>query len=62
MPISEFNFSAHSPQFIGGPLDGSAYNIPPATQAVEMVCGMLLCRYERADIDTFTFQWSKQVD
>jgi hypothetical protein len=53
--ISEFNFSAHSPQFVGGPLDGSAFNLPPTAEAVEMRCGRIVCRYKRADSNTFLF-------
>jgi hypothetical protein len=52
---SKFNFSAHSPQFVRGPLDGSAWNIPPTTQAVEMQCDRLICRYTRLDENTFLF-------
>lgn len=52
---SEFNFSAHSPQFVGGPLDGSAWNIPPTVEAVEMRVGTLICRYKRIDKDTFLY-------
>ena len=52
---SEFNFSAHSPQFVRGPLDGSAWNIPPTVEAVEMRHGSLVCRYKRLDKDTFLF-------
>ena len=57
MSISEFNFSAHSPQFVGGPLDGSAFNLPPTAEAIEMRCGRVICRYKRTD--TNTFSWVK---
>ena len=52
---SELNFSAHSPQFVRGPLDGVAWIIPRTTQAVEMQCGRLICRYKRLDENTFLF-------
>jgi hypothetical protein len=56
MTASEFNFSAHSPQFVGGPLDGSAYSMWPTVQAVEMNSGTLVCRYTRIDKHTFVFE------
>jgi hypothetical protein len=55
MTASDFNVSAHSPEFVRGPLDGSAWNIPPTVEAVEMRCDRLICRYKRIDKDTFLY-------